>query len=96
LGAAGVADVVARYQAGESVRQLSRAIEASGDAILRLLEEEGIQRRQPRYLTAAEKADVVRRYQAGESTYQIEAHLGIPKTTVARTLQRAGVTLRQR
>jgi hypothetical protein len=96
LGAAGVADVVARYQAGQSVRQLSRVIEASGDAILRLLDEEGIQRRQPRYLTADEKSEVVRRYQAGESTYQVAAATGVPKTTVARTLQRAGVALRKR
>jgi DNA-directed RNA polymerase specialized sigma24 family protein len=96
LGAAGVAELVGRYEAGESVRQLSRAIDASGDAILRLLDEEGIQRRQPRYLTADEKAEVVRRYQAGESTYQIEANMGVPKTTVARTLQRAGVELRKR
>jgi transposase-like protein len=96
LGAAGVVDVVTRYQAGESVRQLSRAIDASGDAILRLLGEKCIQRRQPRFLTAEEKAEVIRRYEAGESTYQIEAKMGIPKTTVARTLQRAGVELRRR
>ncbi len=96
LGAAGVAEVAARYEAGESLRQLAKSIDASSDAILRLLGEEGVHTRQPRMLTADEKAEVVRRYQAGESTYQVAAATGVPKTTVARTLQRAGVALRKR
>lgn len=86
---------MARYQAGESVKQLSRAIDASGDAILRLLEEEGVPRRfQP--LTPKQLERVIELYEAGKSTYDIAEQLKIPKTTVGRALNKAGVSMRPR
>ena len=96
IGADGVASVVARYQACESIKQIATAIGASGDAILRLLREEGVETRKPGVITAEQSAEIVRRYQAGESTYQIETRMGVPRTTVARTLQRADIPLRRR
>jgi hypothetical protein len=54
LGAAGVSEVAVRYQAGESIKQIASSINASNDAVIRLLGEEGVPTWQPRYLTAQE------------------------------------------
>jgi DNA-directed RNA polymerase specialized sigma24 family protein len=96
LGSDGVAQLVAGYEGGSSVRELAARHEASMDATLRLLHEEGINTARPEALTDAQRKEIIRRYQAGESTYQIAAATGVPKTTVARTLQRVGITLRPR
>lgn len=96
LGSAGIEQIVAGYADGRSIKQLAVEFDTSGDAVLRLLREEGVETRKPCVISAEQSAEIVRRYEAGQSTYEIEEAVGVPRTTVTRTLQRAGVPLRSR
>lgn len=93
LGADGVAQLVADYQAGRSTKWLQRTYRLSQGAILRLLDVAGVPRRQ-RGLIEAQVQEAVWLYAQGWSLTRIGDHFGKDHTVVRNALVRAGVRLR--
>lgn len=98
------AELVRRYQAGESTTSLAEAYDSNHGTIWRTLTREGVKLRQqgpptgsrrPAF-TSEQETDVVRRYRLGESMESIAASHNTYATTVRRALVRNGVTLRPR
>lgn len=90
------AEIVARYEAGENIKSLSRHFRVRTDAVSGVLAGVDVELRPGgrRRFTGDDLADVVRWYEAGRSVRQIAAEMGASPITVRRTLERAGITLR--
>jgi hypothetical protein len=93
LGADGVAQLCADYQAGQSSKKLQRMYGLSQGAVLRLLEVNGVSRRQ-RGLTDLQVRQAVELYLRGWALTRIGDHFGKDHTVVRNALLRGGVTLR--
>jgi hypothetical protein len=90
LGADGVAQLCADYQAGRSTKWLQRTYSLSQGAVLRLLEVNGIPRRQ-RGLTNIQVQQAAELYLRGWSLTRLGDPLGKDHTVVRNALARAGV-----
>jgi hypothetical protein len=100
------ADIVQRYNLGESTTSLAEAYGSNHATIWRTLDREGVKMRpvgsppttgsrRPAF-TPEQEADVVRRYQAGESMESIATAHHTFATTVRRALLRNNVVIRHR
>jgi hypothetical protein len=89
-----VAQLVADYQAGHSTKSLQRTYGISQGAVLRLLDVNGVPRRQ-RGLTDKQVQEAIRQHAEGWSLTRIGDHFGKDHTVVRNDLLRTGVQLRQ-
>jgi hypothetical protein len=95
LGPDGVARLVADFQAGRSTKWLQRTYGLSQGAVLRLLEVNGVPRRQ-RGLSTEQVQEAVRLYAQGWLLTNIGDHFGKDHTVVRNALIRSGIGIRQR
>lgn len=88
-----IAEIIARYEAGESSPSLATTFSLSKGSIIRLLREADIPiRNQP--LTEEQVNEAALMYESGQSLAKIAAHLGVDHTTVRRQLLKYGVRMR--
>lgn len=93
LGPDGVARLVADYQAGQASTSLARSYGLSKATVLRLLEANGVARRQ-QSLTAEQQAEAVQLYLGGWSLARVGEHFGRDHSVIFHVLKRAGVERR--
>lgn len=94
-------DVIRRYLAGQSVRELAALYQCSEALLHKRLKEAGVSRspREARILSAAKQPEppyvdeIVRRYLAGERQYDIAAALGLNQASVSRWIIKRGVNI---
>jgi hypothetical protein len=93
LKPAKVAEIVARYEAGEPSTAVAASYGLSKGSVIRLLHEAGIPiRRQG--LTVEQTSEAARLYESGWSLAKIGAHLCVDHGTVWRALKKRGVKMR--
>lgn len=84
-----------RYEAGESLPEIARALDCSTGQLSRALRQMGVAMRVPGdYAAPFDPAVVVERYEAGEGAKSIAASLGVSIDRVRRSLVAAGITIR--
>jgi DNA-directed RNA polymerase specialized sigma24 family protein len=92
------AEVCARYQAGESTGQLSKAFGVAPSTIWITLKRNGITTRSNKEaqggLTDGQESEVCARYQAGQNIPQLSKAFGVAPSTISNILKRNGVTTR--
>jgi len=93
LNPAIVAEIVARYEAGEPSTALAVAFGISKGSVLKLLREAGTQIRN-QGLSDDQVAEAAQFYASGHSLAQIGVHLGVDHGTVWRQLRKRGVKMR--
>lgn len=93
LGSEGVAEIVRRFEAGESARQLAEEYQVAASALLRLLRERNVVVRK-RVITDNETQELARQYEAGATMAELEATHRLSHGAVFRALRRAGVVTR--
>ena len=90
-----VADIVARYEAGETTQQIGTRYGISKTRVANVLCEQGVAiRRQG--LSDVQVDEAATLYTAGKSLAWLGAHYGVSHTTVATALRRQGLQLRRR
>lgn len=94
LGPDGVARLVSDYQAGRSTKWLQRTYGLSQGAVLRLLDVNGVPRRQ-RGLSAEQVQEAIQLYGQGWSLTRIGDSFDKDHTVVRNALLRSGVRLRR-
>ena len=93
LTAEQIADVVRRYEAGESARALAAEYGVATSALIRLLRERHVVvRRQT--ITSEQEELMTRDYEAGMTVAEIKDKHGISHGAVLRALHRLGVEMR--
>jgi transposase-like protein len=88
---------VKKYQSGESLDAVGRAMGISGVSVLRWLDSAGVPRRGTADALRANKATVeeaARRYADGEAPSKIAKDLGVTRRSVCRWAKAAGVAIR--
>lgn len=89
--------LVASYQAGASLRALSRRFQAHEQTIRRQLQQRGVTLRPGvKAPSQARLAELVASYESGRSTYDLAVELGVSADSVQRWLRHAGIPLRGR
>lgn len=88
-----VAEIVRRYEEGESARSLAETHGVAASALIRLLRENNVVVKK-RKVTDAEARRMATEYQAGATMREIEAMFGLSHGAVSRALHRTGVPLR--
>jgi lambda repressor-like predicted transcriptional regulator len=97
LEAQQIAQLVAKYMTGASVRQLTRDFKIHRTTVLNHLEREGVPRRpNTRKLTDEQVAEAAELYEQGWSMLRLGRHYEVDDETVRRTLKRSEVVLRPR
>jgi len=93
-----VADLVRRYQAGETAELLAIAFQIHRTIVTGHLQRNGIQRRGGgrRVLAADDVRVAAELYEAGQSLASIGRQFDVHHTTVAKELRQAGVEIRPR
>jgi DNA-binding CsgD family transcriptional regulator len=95
LDEAQILELIRRYVAGESVRDLAAGFRIHRTTVLEHLAKRDIERRpNRRKLTDAEVAEVARMYEAGSSLEDLGEQFGVSAETVRKELRQAGVTRR--
>jgi uncharacterized protein (DUF433 family) len=95
LNAEDIADIVRRYEAGETTQHIGNRYGISKTRVATVLREQGITiRRQG--LTEDQVTEAARHYAAGKSLAWLAAQYDVSHTTVAAALREQGVQLRQR
>jgi hypothetical protein len=90
-----IADIVVRYQAGETTRQIGSRYGISKTRVATVLREQGVAiRRQG--LTAEQASEAAKLYVGGKSLAWIGTRFEVSPTTIAATLRRQGIQLRPR
>jgi transcriptional regulator of aromatic amino acid metabolism len=90
-----IADMIARYEGGESTQQIGSLYGISKTRVATVLREQGITiRRQG--LSDDRVREAAEFYLGGKSVAWIAAHLDVSHTTVAVALRRHGIQLRPR
>lgn len=90
-----VADIICRYQAGETTQQVGTRYGISKTRVATVLREQGVTiRRQG--LTTEQAGEAAALYVAGQSLAQLGARFGVSHTTVAAELRKQGVQVRSR
>ncbi len=92
LGPEGVAQLLADYQAGHSTKYLQRTYGLSQGAVLRLLNANGVARRQ-RGLSSGQGQEAIRLYAAGWSLTRIGDRFGKDHTVVRNAVRGASPPL---
>lgn len=95
LGADGVADLVARYEAGATVRELAERFGIHRVTVTAQLQRVGIPTRKAG-LGADQAGEVMRLYEQGWSARKLAKNYEVSDHTIAAELRRAGVRLRRR
>ena len=89
------ADIVARYEAGETTQQIGTRYGISKTRVATVLREQGITiRRQG--LTEGQARDAATLYVSGKSLASLGTRFGVSHTTIAAVLRQQGVQLRPR
>lgn len=92
-----VDQLVAGYEAGQSLPELANNCGIHHRTVAAHLEQRGVPRRANlRKLSETDVADAARRYTAGDSLAAVSKHHGVNAETVRRALIRAGVAIRPR
>lgn len=95
LTAQDTADIVARYQAGETTQQVGTRYGISKTRVATILREQDVTiRRQG--LSNEQAREAITLYEAGKSLGWIGARFGVSHTTIAAKLRQHGVQLRPR
>lgn len=90
-------DLVAAYEAGESVRALARRLHTNTSRVMQVLNESGLEDRHPggrRRFTDEDAAEFARAYREGASLTDIAGRYKMSTQVLRRYLIRAGVQLR--
>lgn len=90
-----IADIAARYQAGESTQQIGSHYGISKTRVATVLREQGVTLRR-QGLTDEQVREAARLYLAGQSLANLGAHFDVSHATIANVLHRQGVQLRPR
>jgi len=87
-----VDELVAGYEAGQTLRELSAQSGLAKSTVLEHLRQRGVELRDksPRKLTDEQIEEAARRYQAGESLTKLAPEFGVRRHTLAEALKRAG------
>lgn len=93
LGPKRVADVIARYEAGESARSIAARLDISTSAIVNLLRDNAVVVRKRR-VTEVEAKRMAKEYEAGATIRELQAKYDLSQGAVARALHRIGVQMR--
>jgi hypothetical protein len=88
-----IAEIIARYEAGDPSTALAAAFCISKGSVIRLLRDYGVKIRN-QGLTEEQVAKAARLYISGQSLAQIGAHLSVDHGTVWRQLRKRGVKMR--
>lgn len=93
LGKKKVAELMQRFEAGESTSSLAKELGVSNSALIRMLRAQGaaIPKRK---VTDEDVAAMAREYKAGATVREIEAKHGFSHGAVLRSLHRSGVEMR--
>lgn len=95
LGPEDIADIVARYEAGETTLHIANRHRISKTRVVSVLRQQGVTiRRQG--LTDEQVTEAASLYATGQSLAQIGARYGVSHTTVAAAFRRQGINLRPR
>jgi hypothetical protein len=94
LGADEVAEVVARYRAGQTANVLAQAFDVHRTTIVRHLEAAAVPTRY-RILSDGHVAEARQLYEQGWSLARLGEHFGVATRTVLNAFQRAGVSTRR-
>ena len=95
LAAESRAEIVRRYEAGESTPQLAREFNVHASTVSAYLKEAGVERRKPGP-SAEMVAEAKRLYESGLSLEKVADQLAVHGSAVFSWLRNAGVTLRPR
>lgn len=88
------ADIVARYNGGESGPTIARALSITVETVYSALRMAGVARRHPS--TESRNQSIIVRYQRGESGVAIARDLSVTPKVVYDALRKAGVIIRNR
>ncbi|MGS0560532.1 helix-turn-helix domain-containing protein [Microbacterium aurugineum] len=88
-----VAEIVRRYEEGESARSLAKTHGVAASALIRLLRENNVVVRK-RKVTDAEARQMAKEYGAGATMRELEARFELSHGAVLRSLHRSGVVTR--
>lgn len=87
------AEIVGRYQVGESCTRLARCYDVTEGAILNLLRTRSVPRRpQSCKLSESQKEELIRRYRAGATGLVLAQEFGISKSLANQIVAEAGAT----
>jgi len=93
------AEICARYNAGESLRQLGRAYDIDSRTVRGILKRNGVESRSisqaKRTFSAEEESELCQRYCAGESSVRLAAEVGVTPVTIVNILHRNGFEARR-
>lgn len=93
LGTEQIAEIVRRYEAGESATKLAKEYGIAPSALLRLLRERNVVVRRTK-LSAEQDETLGREYAAGATMAELEQKYRLSHNTVHRALRRVGVEMR--
>ena len=88
-----IAQIIARYEAGEPSTALAAAFRISKGSVIRLLREADIAIRK-QGLSRGQVGEAIRLYESGQSLAKIGTQFGVDPTTVHRQLLKRGVRMR--
>lgn len=93
-----VADIVRRYEAGETNRAIGKVYGCGKDRIARIIKDEGVYRGRERFraLNESQKQEALRRYEAGESARSISVSMGCKSSKPVEALLKAEGVYRPR
>lgn len=94
LGGEAVAEIVRRYEAGESARRLAEEHQVAPSALVRLLRSRNVVVRK-RVVTDDETQELAREYEGGATMADLERKHGLSHGAVFRALHRAEVAMRE-
>jgi hypothetical protein len=95
LGEERCAEIVERYEGGETAQVLADEFGVAKSALLILLRSRSVVVRR-RSLTDEQVSHLAREYTSGKTIAQLETATGIPHGTIQRALSNAGVKMRPR
>ncbi len=93
LGASKVSELVARAEAGESVRSIARDVGVANSALTRMLREEGVEISK-RKVSADEAAMLKAEYELGATVRELEKRFNLSHGAVLRALNSQGTEMR--
>jgi DNA-binding transcriptional regulator LsrR (DeoR family) len=88
------ADLIARYESGETVKALAREHGMHHQTVRRLLVAAGVEMRCKQRLSDDDLVEIRRAYQAGATTTELGDQLGVSATAIQRALKRMGIPRR--
>lgn len=89
-------NLIERYQAGATARELADEIGVSSQVILRNLKRAGVQTRRPGNQRHVVPDEIIQRYVAGESALDLSRDSGLHEAIIRRELRERGIPIRPR